>query len=89
LNPHDKRIASSKERLSFVLLRGIISFQKTDVTFSKAKQLFLLKVIPALPRLVKCIQKFKTGDENLNIEKTIAFDKHVTELFFVFYVHNN
>jgi len=27
--------------------------------------------------------------KNLKIEKIIAFDKHLPELFFVFYFHNN
>jgi len=38
-------------------------------------------------RLVKFIEKFKTGVKNLKIEKIIAFDKYLHELFFAIYVH--
>jgi len=45
-----------------------------------------IKDIPAF-RLVKFIEKFKTRDKNLKIEKIIAFDKYLHELFFAFYIH--
>ena len=35
------------------------------------------------------MKKIKTGVKNLKIEEVIAFDKRVTELFFVFSFHNN
>jgi len=35
---------------------------------------------------VKFIEKFKTGVKNLKIEKIIAFDNHLPELFFVIYL---
>jgi len=38
-------------------------------------------------RVVKFIEKFKTRDKNLKIEKIIAFDKHLHELFFAFYFY--
>jgi len=38
-------------------------------------------------RLVKFIEKFKTHVKNLKIEKIIAFDKLLHELFFAFYFH--
>jgi len=38
-------------------------------------------------RLAKFIEKFKTRVKNLKIEKIIAFDKHLHELFFAFYFH--
>jgi len=38
-------------------------------------------------RLVKFIEKFKTRVKNLKIEKIIAFDKYLLELFFAFYFH--
>jgi len=38
-------------------------------------------------RLVKFIEKFKTRVKNLIIEKIIAFDKYLYELFFAFYFH--
>jgi len=38
-------------------------------------------------RLVKFIEKFKTRAKNLKIEKIIAFDKYLHELFFAFYFH--
>jgi len=38
-------------------------------------------------RLVKFIKKFKTRVKNLKIEKIIAFDKYLHELFFAFYFH--
>jgi len=37
--------------------------------------------------LVKFIEKFKTLVKNLKIEKIIAFDKYLHELFFAFYFH--
>ena len=48
----------------------------------------VFRVFPRF-RLVQFVKKFKTGVQNLKIEKVIAFDKHVPELFFVFYFHNN
>jgi len=52
-------------------------------------------VIPKCPglrifqrfRLVKFIKKFKTRVKNLKIEKIIAFNKYLHELFFAFYFH--
>jgi len=38
-------------------------------------------------RLVKFIEKFKTRFKNLKIEKIIAFEKNLHELFFVFYLN--
>jgi len=38
-------------------------------------------------RLVKFIEKFKTRVQNLKIEKIIAFDKYLHELFFAFHFH--
>jgi len=38
-------------------------------------------------RLVKFIEKFKTRVKNLKIEKIIAFDKYLHELFFANYLH--
>jgi len=38
-------------------------------------------------RLVKFIEKFKTRVKNLKIQKIIAFDKCLHELFFAFYFH--
>jgi len=38
-------------------------------------------------RLVKSIKKFKTRVKNLKIEKIIAFDMYLHELFFAFYFH--
>ena len=38
-------------------------------------------------RLVKFIEKFKTRVKNLKIEKIIAFDMNIHELFFAFYFH--
>jgi len=38
-------------------------------------------------RLVKFIEKFKTRVKNLKIEKIIAFDKYLHEMFFAFYFH--
>jgi len=38
-------------------------------------------------RLVKFIEKFKTRVKNLKIEKIIAFDQYLHELFFAFYFH--
>jgi len=38
---------------------------------------------------VKFIEKFKTRGKNLEIEKIIALDKNLEELFFVFYSHSN
>ena len=38
-------------------------------------------------RLVKFIKKFKTRVKNLKIEKIVAFDKYLHELFFAFYFH--
>jgi len=38
-------------------------------------------------RLVKFIEKFKMRLKNLKIEKIIAFDKFLLELFFAFYFH--
>ena len=38
-------------------------------------------------RLVKLIEKFKTRVKNLKIEKIIAFDKDLHELFFAFDFH--
>jgi len=37
--------------------------------------------------LVTFIEKLKTRVENLKIEKIIAFDKYIHELFFAFYYH--
>jgi len=37
-------------------------------------------------RLVKFIEKFKTRVKNLKIEKIMAFDKYLHELFFAFYI---
>ena len=45
------------------------------------------KDIPALPTIVKLIEKFKTRVKNLKIEKIIAFDKYLHELFFAFNFH--
>ena len=36
-------------------------------------------------RLVNFIEEFKTRVKNLKIEKIIAFDKHLHELFFAIY----
>jgi len=36
---------------------------------------------------VKFIEKFKTRIQNLKIEKIIAFDKYLHELFFAFYFY--
>ena len=47
---------------------------------------FLLSIFQHF-RLVKFIEKFKTRDKNLKIEKIIAFDKYLHELFFAFYFH--
>ena len=38
-------------------------------------------------RLVKFIGKFKTRAKNLKIEKIIAFDEYLHELFFAFHFH--
>jgi len=38
-------------------------------------------------RLVKFVEKSKTRVKNLNIEKIIAFEKNLPELFFAFYFH--
>jgi len=38
-------------------------------------------------RLVKFIEKFKTRVKNLKIEKIMAFDKYLHELFFAFYFY--
>jgi len=38
-------------------------------------------------RLVKFIEKFKTRVKNLKIEKIIAFEKYLHELFFAFYFY--
>jgi len=38
-------------------------------------------------RRVDFIKKFKTLVKNLKIEKIIAFDKYLHELFFAFYFH--
>ena len=38
-------------------------------------------------RLVKFIENIKTRVKNLKIEKIIAFDKYLHELFFAFYFH--
>ena len=38
-------------------------------------------------RQVKFIEKFKTRFKNLKIQKIIAFDKYLHELFFAFYFH--
>jgi len=38
-------------------------------------------------RLVKFIEKFQTRVKNQKIEKIIAFDKYLHELFFAFYFH--
>jgi len=38
-------------------------------------------------RLVKFTEKFKTRVKNLKIEKIIAFDKYLHELYFAFYFH--
>jgi len=38
-------------------------------------------------RLVKFIENFKTRVKNLKIEKIIAFDNNLHELFFAFYFH--
>jgi len=38
-------------------------------------------------RLVKFIEKFKRRVKNPKIEKIIAFDKYLHELFFAFYFH--
>jgi len=38
-------------------------------------------------RLVKFIKKIKTRVKNLKIEKIIAFDKYLPELFFAIYFH--
>jgi len=38
-------------------------------------------------RLVKLIEKSRTRVKNLKIEKIIAFDNYVHELFFTFYFH--
>jgi len=38
-------------------------------------------------RLVKFIEKFKTRFKNLKIEKIIAFDQYLHELFFAFYFY--
>ena len=40
-------------------------------------------------RLVKFIEKIKTRVKNLEIEKIIAFDKYLHELFFAFHFHLN
>jgi len=38
-------------------------------------------------RLVKFMKKFKTRVKNLKVEKIIAFDKYLHELFFPIYFH--
>ena len=38
-------------------------------------------------RQIKFIEKFKTRVKNLKIEKIVAFDKYLHELFFAFYFH--
>ena len=40
-------------------------------------------------RLVKFIEKFKTRVKNLKIEKIIAFNRYLHELFFAFYFHHS
>jgi len=40
-------------------------------------------------RLVKFVEKFKTRVKNLKIEKIIAFDKYLHQLFFAFYFHHS
>jgi len=45
-----------------------------------------LQDIPALPT-VKFIGKFRMHVKNVKIEKIIAFDKYLHELFFAFYFH--
>jgi len=49
------------------------------------------KDITALPtsQVFRKIQKFKTRVKNLKIEKIIAFDKYLHELFIAFYFHVN
>jgi len=47
----------------------------------------MFKDIPALPTSQVPIEKFKTRVKNLKIEKIIAFDKNLHELFFAFYFH--
>ena len=63
-------------------------------TLSKARLKLLYLQISAISlrifqrfRLVKFIEKFKTGVKNLNIDKVIACDKYLHELFFPFYFH--
>jgi len=46
----------------------------------------LLRIFQRI-RLVKFIEKFQTRVKNLELEKIIAFDKYLHELFFAFYFH--
>jgi len=47
---------------------------------------FLLRIFQRF-RLVKFNKKFKTRFKNLKIQKIIAFDKYLHELFFALYFH--
>jgi len=49
-----------------------------------------LEDIPALPTSRKFTKKkCKTGGRNIKIQKIIAFDKHLPELFFVVHFHSH
>jgi len=47
---------------------------------------FLLRIFQRFLQ-VKFIEKFKTRVKSLKIEKIVAFDKYLRELFFVFNFH--
>ena len=61
-------------------------FKTTDQTYPYFELKFNLRIFQRF-RLVKFIEKFKTRVKNLEIEKIIAFDKYLHELFFSIYFH--
>ena len=59
-----------------------------DILQGGCSNYFWLRIFQRF-RLVKFIENFKTRVKNLKIEKTIAFDKYLHELFFAVYFHRS
>jgi len=69
--------------------KNIFEKQKEIPRWSKKNDYFQNSILRIFQRfrLVKFIEKFKTRVKNLKIEKMIASDKYLLELFFAFYFH--
>jgi len=64
------------------------NLDNTSKNFSGSSKLFswILRIFQRF-RLVKFIEKLKTRVKDLKIEKIIAFDKYLHELFFAIYFY--